>query len=261
MIFGRVARVWIGSLLLEDLRVSFRVERTGGREPDRAEVTVSGVDESLLSLVQETSAEVRLEAGYETGIPVLPLFDGNPTRGESRFRSDGVESELRFVLRAAGERFRRETVSLDLRGNTSSADVLSRLASVLGLPLANTTTAVPFPRGYQYRGSLDQLLGRLGGALGGDVRIEDGQLVAVPRGTPIVETALVLSTLLRNTLSVEAADDGVRVTSLLDPRVKPGRTVQVRSRDVDGLFVVRTAQYDGDTHGGEFFVRAWCRPR
>jgi len=87
--------------------------------------------------------------------------------------------------------------------------------------------------------------------------VQDGEIVIHTfAGTAVLltpETGLIGSPTPQN-------DGRVSAQSLLQPDLIPGRQVQIKSKHVQGMYVVETAQYEGETAGDAWFVNITARP-
>lgn len=48
---------------------------------------------------------------------------------------------------------------------------------------------------------------------------------------------------------------GVEFTSLIQPKIRPGVKVKIKSKILEGIFKVRKVTHDGDSHQGDFLTK------
>ena len=260
-LFGRVCRLSVGSLMWTDLRVSFEVQRTLGAKPNPARITVYGLSESSRAAVAIRGTEVRLFAGYRDNAALI--FGGQVRRCTHTKQTDGWHSDLEC---ADGLEVWRKNVSASWARGTPRRQVIEQACKVLGLPPLTSSQAK------LVTGQLDEPLAMYGLAtqqadllfrsLGLEWSVQSGELQLLRAGGLTTEQAVVLTpeTGLVGVPEVEPAQSGrapsVRVTSLLQPTITPGRLLQVESRTWTGRVRPSVVEYTGDTHGSDWYVRA-----
>jgi len=61
---------------------------------------------------------------------------------------------------------------------------------------------------------------------------------------------------IEETQSGERKRLGWRVKSLLNPQIRPGDRLQIKSAEVDGVFRAENVNHFGDTEGGDWYTEA-----
>lgn len=245
------------------LRVGFRVEMTLSGTPNKARIEVYNVNPDSVATVQNPDAEIRLSVGYD-GIPLL-IFSGNPTPGGVLVERASPDRILRIEALDGGAALRRARISESFDGEVTAREVFDRLAAALGLP----SGVVDFPgehrfsRGLVLRGDVRSILDRLTAAAGAEWYVRDGALVVLPEGGDTGETVDRFSATSGNLIgSPSPKDDGVEITGLISPTMRPGRTFEVESESINGLFIAREVVFEGDSgYATPFYVRITGRPK
>lgn len=267
-LFNRAVRIVAGSLLIEGLRVQFKIKKTSRKEPNTAEVTIFNLSEQSRAGLKR-GAKLIVEAGYSTSIS--QLFSGDARLVDHAHEGP---SWLTKIQCGDGERaYRYAVVNESFIPGTSVADVFARVADSTGLDVADAVRTVratikeQFTQGYTAfgRGSLE--IDRLLKGRGIEWSIQDGRLQVLLDDTATRDSAVLLSP---DTGLVGSPEHGspetkkkpqvLKVKSLLQPSLRPGRRVRVESEAITGDFRVLTVTHQGDTHGGDFYSECECVP-
>lgn len=268
-------------------RVAFRVRRTMTPTPDTADVSVYGLSPerrlAIQSLWSELGrAKVLIASGYE-GI-TAQLFAGDARSLRASVRA-GADFATICTADDAGDALADTTITLSTAGLTVQNMIDLALAALArgtgpvagGTPgevvvahpsvAATIATATPGSTTLFYSavsiGKATDLLHEAARILGCRWWIRDSQLFMARRGVPTDGLAILLP---RSHWLDEPTEDGkglVRVSTLLDPNIVPGRQLQLVGRlalaDVE-TFRVETCEYSGDTDSGAPF-RVDCEAR
>lgn len=218
-------------------------------------------------------ASVELRAGYEGGDEGL-IFEGEAQRTtHEKVNATDWKSTLTCADSAAGIREGKlnKSYSPGIEMAAVVADLVRAmgvrisLATVAALTLAMTrvgSSAVTFPLGYTASGKawgqIEQILHFV------DVKwsIQDGEFVVLPDNSALPAEPVLVNVDTGMIGSPRELEDGKwEVRSLLDRRIKPGATITLESKYVDGVFRTDAARYSIDTGGsGPHSVTATCSP-
>lgn len=249
-------------LEIEDLRVQFNVKKTGGKEPNTAEVTVTNLSPRHRADLQTKGVRFLLQAGYDTSIG--QLFAGD-IRTIDHVR-DGANWNT--VLRSGdGERaWRWAWVNESFVAGTPASQVIEALGRALGVGLGNLLSQAAkateqYVSGYVAYGPASRELDKVLRAHGFTWSIQDGELQILREG----ETAGVLvpelspdSGLVGSPEMAAPEKKGgaplLKARCLLRPAIRPGGTVVLKSQRHNGSFLVRKVEHVGDTAGGDWYT-------
>lgn len=289
-LFERKARVALGTILISDLRIQFKVKKSLKKEPNTCEISVSNLNEQSRSALQKGKIKVVLEAGYPDNIS--QVFAGDSRTVDQVLKGATWDTK---VTCGDGERaYRYLRVAESFRPGTKVADVVQQVADALGLKVVGQTSALKavteqFVHGYSPFGKVATELDHLLTSRGFTWSIQDGQLqILQVDGTTnhsvirlAEDTGLIGSPEHGNVekqaplaqMSGDAADVDFSVTakrrtgpavlkvkSLLQPGLHPGGKVQVEARGIKGLFRIEQVEHTGDTFGGEWYSELECLP-
>lgn len=272
-LYGRKAFLVVDGLKLEGLRMSFAVKKTGRPEPNDAEIVVTNLSRESRTRIQRGSRLV-LVAGYESNAAVI--FTGD-VREVTPKRED---TEVDTVIRAGdGDRaYRGAFVSESFAPGASTEDVVRKMASALGVDSARALQRMKekgvadgglaqFTQGYAVTDKASSGLTRVLRAAGLAWSIQDGELVILgPKEvSPGQAVLLSPSSGLVNAPELQKKEDKggpptVRLTSLLQPAIRPGSALKVEAEYVKGSFRAESVEHKGDTHGDEWFTEVEALP-
>lgn len=270
-LFGRQVVVQLGTTTTtgksyDELRVQFGVTMSDSSDPNTAKLEVYGLAGSTVSAMQSPDAVVRLLVGYASqgGVPRL-IFQGNPIKGGVRLERRGPERVLSIEAQDGGREYTSTHVSESYKTGTNSGQLFAALASALGVPLGNVDAVVSdvsFPYGLSLQGRAADQLDRVAAISGARWQIRDGTLQVWKDGGSTGEAAVVFSSATGNLVGrPKVTDEGVEITGLLAPTLRPGKPFRVEHPDVSGDYVATAVEFKGDSGWAtDFYVVAKGRP-
>jgi len=112
-----------------------------------------------------------------------------------------------------------------------------------------------FVNGLVVHGNAGDELRRLLSSAQMEYSIQNGQIQVLPLGKALNATAIKLTPATGLVGSPELGAGGkVKVRSLMNAQIYPGRKIQIQSDAIDAFFRVDRAVYLGDTHGNDWYV-------
>lgn len=263
-------RVTVGNLRFVGLDISFDVEKTIQRTPNKLSLRIYNLpvdarrELDQLSTTKRTRAAkilVELEAGYEEARPLI--FRGD-LRTSASVR-EGADWLTTLESEDGGASVRWSRVNRSFPPGTRVDAVIRACADAMGVGVGNLDSVVSTAQldgsGSTYSAGTvlsgpapDELEGVLR-SVGMTYSIQDDVLQILRRGRALQTTAVLLSS-GTGLVDVPArqADGTMRFRSLLIPDLYPGRQVQLQTSEVRGLFRITKAKYTGDTAGDPWYV-------
>ena len=250
-----------------ELKVWFNIEKSISGSTNTAEIKIWNLNEDHRNSIGKEYDDLRLEAGYqppEGGGNVGILFQGQ-IRDVAHQREG---SDIITTLDCAdGDRAsRKATISKTYPRNTSVETVVEGIFNEFqryGIKkgewkFPDDIEEKKFKRPYSLCGSCLRELNILGQGKGFywslqnetlEIAPGDGHLPGVVLISP--ETGMIDTPTL--------TDNGVKVSTLLNPEIRPNRTVQIESQTLEmngegGMYRVSKANYSGDNRSGSFEV-------
>lgn len=264
-LYGRRVVVQLGTTTTPgkeyaDLRVQFRVEADDSSTPNKAKIEIYNLAQDTIADMQRDDAVVRLLAGYRSA-PLRQLFQGNPVRGGAHLDRRGTDRVLVLEAQDGGRDYTARHVSQSYTTPTTSRQMFAALADQLGLPLGYTAGVkgdVSFPHGLVLQGRVADQLDRVADLSGARWQIRDGALQVWPDDGSTGEAAVLFSADAGNLIgSPSVTDQGVEITALLAPTLRPGKPFRVESEYVQGDYVATEVVFRGDSgFATDFYVVA-----
>jgi hypothetical protein len=273
LLYQRRCVVAVDTLLVDGLRVQFKVVKSLKKEPNSCELTISNLSKATRSTMRKTRAAIILSAGYAD--TVAQIFSGHARTTDHKRNGPTWET---LIQAADGEvQFQANRVSESFGPGTKVADVIAKLAGASGLNPGNVLEAA---RAGGFRGNLDQFaqgyvahgkaateLERIFKSAGLEWSVQDGALQVLKPGATSTTKAILLSPTTGLIGSPEhAAPDKkgkpspLKCKALIQPQFKPGVRVAVQARDVQGEYRIVKVTHTGDTHGPAWYSELEVRP-
>jgi hypothetical protein len=252
--------------ILDGLRCKFQVKKSLEQTPNQCVLTVYNISQDRRASLEQKHVRVLLEAGYED--TVRQIYSGDARIVHSTQQGPDWVTEFRC---GDGERaYTRATFSETYAPGATVEQVVRAAAAAMGIDPGNAVEKVLSTRGpgsldqyvygYAFHGKASDALSEIAKSLGLTWSIQDGRLqflrsTEAAGGEVIViskDSGLVDSP----TFSTPKEGEGeprLTVKSMLQPSLRCGGVVEVRSRFVSGQFKIHALTHDGDTHAGPWY--------
>jgi hypothetical protein len=270
-LFGRVVEFAVGDRLWTGQRVQFEIEKSLHRNPNTSKITITNLSAASRRSVTDRGTPMTLRAGYASNIATI--FSGQVVGFDDK-RAD-TDRNLELTGRD-GDGAWLATSSHSWGMPVPRLTVVQSLASDLGLTLGTDAAALVNATG-NTRGRLVchghayAELTKVLAPLGLSWSIQDGGLQIIEANTALSPSAVLL-TPQTGLIGVpermekyhkpgskrKGTPTQIRVVSLLQPSLLPGRQVLVQSDELTGSYIVQKASFKGDTHGDDWTVTCEC---
>lgn len=259
LLFDRLIYVEIGKpgttgKLYKDLRVKFTVEKTVDSIPNKATVSIFNLTAANRAFAEQKDIQLKLFAGYDGKAELLFVGDIDPSASKTELQ--GADYVTIFECGDGQTTYRKTKFDKSYAEGTPLKEIAKDLFSSLG----NTVTDISsLPEGTLLNGmSLSGLakfhLDTIMVKLGLDWSIQNGQIQVTKKNGGVTVEQAVLLTPSTGLIGVpKRKGEGIEVTSLLQPQLKPGRKIEVRSRFAEGVYSVQSVSHTGDNFGSEFY--------
>jgi hypothetical protein len=270
-LFGRRCRISIGNLAAGDvvggpsiggqalpvqLRLAFKVERDRKPEPNKNEC-------QLYNLSAESRAAIKkgdlltIEAGYPDNF--AQIFQGDVrTVSHTQQRGDWI---TRITAGDGETAFRTARVQESFGPKTKVQAVLQKLVDAYGIKIGNASEMIKkkaaineYLHGKTLSGRVSEQLEKILSDVGLEFSIQDGALQVVETGKAVEGPAVLLdatSGLVSSPEIGESGKDGkvvIKIRSLLQPRIVPGKLIDLDSATHRGLVRCDKVTHTGDTY-------------
>lgn len=252
--FGRVARLVLGSngsgVELTGLRFRFTITKTSDSTANTAKIEVYNVNPEHSALFIKEGTDILLMAGYEGNEQMI--FTGQVRRGTRR-----VEGTDRILLIESGDGDKaidKATVNKTLEKGCTNDDVAKECQAAMGVPTghADDLDDKPHARGKTVSGKASEVMKKVVVRHEAQWSIQDGQFVMLKGKNTRPNAVWLISDATGMLGSPEETEDGLKVTTLLNPAYLIGGVAKIESAYINGGIRIEKIEHSGDTHGAEW---------
>jgi len=262
--FDRKVRVVVGpksadgstlGVSIEDLRVTFAIEKTSARHPNKAKVEIYNLDPDVAAIFESSERRntIQLFAGYADDTALI--FQGEIRKGRAKTIMNGPDRITRIEASDGGDLYRSARLNKSFGREVTAAQIIDEIGRSFGVRVSLPSDVVDaagrlrFTQGYVANGRTADVLQVLGDTLGFDAYFEDGALKFVSKNNDTGEQAVLLTPTTGLVDSPEKTNKGVNAISLLNPRIRPRRIVKIETPDEveGGFYRVQKVGHKGDS--------------
>lgn len=256
-----------GGINPHDIRIEFAIDKDSSSSPNSAEITIYNLTESHRNSVGKEFDKITLEAGY-----IPPSGSGNVGiifKGAVRDVEHRREGPNILTIISCGDgtkALKRATISKSFPKGTPVKDVVDELSKQLekeGVSrgewkFPDDVKEKKFKRPYAVCGSCSRELDTIGRGNGFYWSLQNETLEIVP-GDGFIGGVVLISPETGMIGTPAITDNGVRVSALLNPEIRPNRRIQLKSETLemngdDGMYRVSSVSYSGNNMDGEFKI-------
>jgi hypothetical protein len=256
-----------GPVSVHEIKIEFSISKGISSSPNSAEIKLYNLAETTRNGMGKEFDAITLEAGYmppgETG-NVGIIFKGAVRDVEHK--REGTNIVTTIGCGDGDAAFRRATISKSYPAGSPVKDVIDDIAKQMeakGLSRGEfkypeALEGKTFKRPYAACGSCVRELDTIGRGNGFYWSSQNETLELVPSDGFVGTVALITPEIgMIGTPAI--TDNGVRVSALLNPEIRPNRRVQIKSQTLemnaaDGMYRVSECTYSGDNYTGEFKI-------
>jgi hypothetical protein len=253
-----------------NLRIIFEVEKSLFSSSNKAKIQVYNFnDHSRENYVK--GVPISLKAGYAKDV-IDFIFVGGTKGRASRVSHErkGADVITTFECGDGEATLTNAVLDRSFPPGTPVSLIVDRLLEALGISEVSRLAEVEkilttrvYTNGYAINGSVKKSLDKVLLAVGLTWSIQNGEVQILVKGKDAGHQAIKVDRttgLIGVPSSGSGGDNIVKFTSLLNPRLIPGSLVFLNSILVKGIFVVKTAKFEGDSHGPKWQVTCECAP-
>jgi len=253
-----------GNVSTQEIKIAFSISKSISSNQNSAEIRIWNLSPGHRNSIGKEFDDLTLEAGYmppDGGSNVGIIFKGQLRDVEHTREGPDIVTTLQC---GDGDKaFRRATINKSYKKGTPVKDVVEDIYKDLNKQgISKGEWKFPdgmrenYERPYAACGSCKREMDTVGRSNGFYWSIQNGVMEIIPGDGYIGEMFLI--TPKTGMIDVPAiTDNGVKVSCLLNPEIRPGRRVQVQSQvlgmnGANGEYRVSQITYTGDNHDGEF---------
>ena len=269
VLFNRSATLAIGKtgatgIDVSNLRIKFDIKKTNGSTLNNSNISVYNMNQTNRAFVEGEDLTCILKVGYVSLLE--DLFKGTIT--DVVHDKQGVDIVSSLAVIEKQKKIVETHIEQNFKAGTTTEGMLRKILQTFGMAskaitalissvktkgisnLSKTNTSSTSLTG-NFKEVMDKILAKE------DVKwyMDDGQLVLDKDSNTDTVNAVVLNKTSGLLGAPSKKKDTIEVVSLIQPGLKPGATVKVESKNINGFFKVLEAKYSGDTHEGTWQVR------
>lgn len=223
---------------LSEMHVKFKITAMNEESPNTGTFRVYNLSpETVKAIISKNNGveytKVQFQAGYENGA-YGQVFAGTIMQFR-KGRENSTDTYL-DILAADGDVFYNfGTMAASVAAGTTKNEIIAKIAEQMGLPLGYVP---PISGGTLPRGKVFWGMGRLGmrnvaQSSGMSWTIEDGKLQMIPLKGYLPGEAVALNSSTGMIGLPEQTDEGIKVRTLLNPKLKLGGLIQIDNQSIN----------------------------
>lgn len=217
-------------------RLKFRVKKTSESNPNQSTIQIYNTNQQSKNFLEQLTPDLKnnprgivfLKAGYEDFIG--NIFIGDIIRIITN--REGPDIVTTLECGDAEQSLKRANISIGLGPGATNFQLAQLAAAKLGVAIGKQIgfEQKTFRNGYSFAGLAKDLLDELCKDQGVDWSIQDGELQILSPGINDGQQAFVVSPQTGLLGFPTKTEKGLKFESLMNPRLRPGRAVQVNSK-------------------------------
>lgn len=254
-----------GGIQKHELKIAFSVDKSISSSANTASISFYNLNEGHRNALGKELDEVMLEAGYmppDGGGNVGVIFKGQVRDVEHKREGPDIISTI--SCGDGDKAFRRATISKTFPKGTPVEDVVEEIYSQMeaqGVDRGEWKFPDDMPkyeRPYSMCGSCSREIDTIGRSRGFYWSIQDGAMEVIP-GDGYIGGIVLITPDSGMVDTPTITDNGVKISALLNPEIRPNRRVQIESGVLEmnaegGVYRVSQATYSGDNRDGNMIV-------
>lgn len=273
---------------LSALKIKFSVQQADADAPNTMIARIYNLTRSNADRIQKEFQRVTLQAGYEGGNFAI-IFDGT-IKQVLRGREDALNSFVQIMAADADEAFNFAVCNTSLAAGANLRQQADKIIESMGQFDVSASPNIPnelgtggtLPRGKVLFGMARDRLSDCAESAAASWSIQNGKVNIIPLTGYLPGEAVLLSASTGIIGVPEATNNGIEVTTLLNPLLKIGTRVQIDNSLInqltireqgfpqyrslsfpanvtdDGFYRVLVVEHEGDTRGTNWYSRLTC---
>jgi len=261
----------LDSVIYENLRVTFSIEKTLGKTPDKSRIEIYNLNEDSDLNIDWDSEEAKaiLKCGYLEIEPDI-IFSGKIISYAREYQDTDIITVLECgdgqdvltktnLNKMYSPGFKVANIIDDIIKEAKRAGV--KIAGDIKKKLEGIRSEnKKVDSGLTASGLLSSTLETLLKPYNKTFTIQDDVLKLVEIGKETATTAPTILTPSTGLISSPSkTKDGLEFTALIQPgKFNPGQFVEIQSRDFNGVYKIIKSNFNGDSHGENWCVKGVC---
>ncbi len=249
-----------GALEINNLRMAFEIKKNLDSTPAEGWVSIYNLTEANQAFIAHKADRVRVFAGY--GSDLALLFDGDIANIDRARR----EQDRITTISLGGNLFKLTDayVSLSFSGPVTLRQIIRKALPTFALSGVQGLDTLPdiTKYNYAYSGKTGDMMDSLLHHMEFDWFEEDGTLVILPPDGGFDDRVPLISPATGMLGSPAKTEEGLKVTTLLQPGLRPGGVIKVTAYNPEysGYWKIRQLYLRGDNRQNQFSAELDCIP-
>lgn len=251
------------------LRIEFLCKKNRSSTANEMTVKVYNPNRDTINQSLSSGAIARLYAGYGDDIKLIAQSQITTAYTTKQ----GVDNILTIECLDGIENIRKTKVSISFQRGSTVKQVLNALVAYLQIPLKvapDVDLSKQFNNGYSYAGGVGTALDEVTDRAFAKWTVQDGTLLVLGQFGTTNTTAVYLTPETGligvptpvedtvNSLEVGEIRRGYKFASLLKGDINPSDKISIKSKYVDGEYIIESVEHKGDTHAKDWVSEVVC---
>lgn len=251
------------AIVVERLRVKFKVEKSLGEDPNTCVVEIYNLAESSRAELQRKPLHIRLDAGW--GDNLQRLFTGDLTYAPTT--RDGTTAWItKLTVAEGGRAYEKARVRKSFGAGVQAKDAIAEIAKSMGLKMPTNIKdakemAEQFVSGVSLTGPSRTNMTKILRGKGFGWSVQNEELQILRKGDVRSETAFLVNqrTGMLGSPALGAPNEPGEAPTLtlklrLYPALTPGARIKLEAEKINGIFRLSKVTHTGDTRGAEWYT-------
>lgn len=253
----RKLKVTVGSVVVEDLRVEFEIQKDIDANPNNAKVRIFNLKKENRKKIKDEFKNITVEGGYEKGVVGLLHVGEIRSVINKREGHTDVVTEITSGDADLNHRFGKINQTFPASATAPKDLILALYGKMIGVKLGVIQDVDKFPplkRPYTMAGTVVGEMNKIARHYNLYWSIQNGYLEVISK-EKYIDRVHVISKDTGMVGTPDVTELGVHVVTLLNHNIRPKRLIKVISEEEDasGLFRVNECTYLGCNLDGDFF--------
>lgn len=235
---------------IEDLRMTFTVQKTNEKNPNRSKLEIYNLSPTSKGLLETKNAKISLAVGYEDTVSIVAV--GDITKVVHERSGPDIISKIEFG--DGDNKYRNSRIEKGYPPGVTTSKVIDDLILESGL-IKGVVIGVPqftYANGLSLSGLVRDELERICVKNNLEFSIQNEVIQIIPKDSFTTDSIVFLDKTSGLIGEPNKTAKGVEFISLIQPRLKPGSRVQIKSDKLSGIFKLQKVIHEGDNQGGDF---------
>jgi len=257
LLFNRAARLRVGvpgqeGKDYQGLRINFSIEKSSESNPNTSKIQIYNLSPSSRAFVEQKDLVLILDVGYAPpgNDPLIENINTGDAKKVTNERN-GTDWLTTFELGDGETALQESLFNKSFEAGASLTKVIQDVAGSFGKPInaISGITEKTFSSAITLSGNSKEIMDDLVKGGGSEWSIQDDEVIVLGKKQTTNDPVIVVSP-ATGLLGVPVKrEEGIEFTSLLLPRIRPGRRVKLESELFNGVYRVRKVVHTGDTRG------------